>query len=55
MADMLETLEAKRARLIQALATLGDFRRGSLSVSYRKCGKPNCACAEAGHRGHGPQ
>lgn len=34
MADMLETLEAKRARLIQALATLGDLRRGSLSVNY---------------------
>jgi hypothetical protein len=21
----------------------------------RKCGKPNCACARAGHAGHGPQ
>ena len=22
---------------------------------YRKCGKPNCACARPGRRGHGPQ
>ena len=22
---------------------------------WRKCGKPNCACARPGHRGHGPQ
>ena len=22
---------------------------------WRKCGKPNCQCAQPGHRGHGPQ
>jgi hypothetical protein len=22
---------------------------------WRKCGKPNCACVQPGHRGHGPQ
>src|SRR5258708_23029237 len=22
---------------------------------WRRCGKPNCACARPGHRGHGPQ
>ena len=22
---------------------------------WRKCGKPNCACAQPGHPGHGPQ
>ncbi len=22
---------------------------------WRKCGKPNCECAQPGHRGHGPQ
>jgi hypothetical protein len=37
------------------LGQLGDFRRGSLNEVRRKCGKPNCACAAAGHRGHGPQ
>lgn len=28
---------------------------GMISVNYRKCGKPNCACAQSGHQGHGPQ
>ncbi len=23
--------------------------------NYRKCGKPNCACAQPDHRGHGPR
>lgn len=55
MAEPLETLEARRQRLYQDLAGLGDFRRGTISVNYRKCGKPNCACAQAGHPGHGPQ
>ena len=26
-----------------------------ISVNYRKCGKGNCACAQPGHAGHGPQ
>src|SRR5215468_11982393 len=34
---------------------MGDFRRGSISENYRRCGKPNCACAQPGHRGHGPR
>jgi hypothetical protein len=48
-------LEARRAELYAQLAEVGDFRRGSLSAVYRKCGKPNCACAAPGHPGHGPQ
>ena len=48
-------LEAERDRLFALLATLGDFRRGSVSENYRKCGKPNCACARPGHPGHGPR
>ncbi len=55
MAESVEHLEERRERLYQALAALGDFRRGTISVNYRKCGKPNCACARAGHPGHGPQ
>jgi hypothetical protein len=55
MADTLETLEARRHQLYQALGALGDFRRGTISVNFRKCGKPTCACARAGHPGHGPQ
>ncbi len=55
MAETLASLEAKRQGLLQALAALGDFRRGTISVNYRKCGKANCACARPGHPGHGPQ
>jgi hypothetical protein len=48
-------LEAERGRLYAQLSMVGDFRRGSVSENYRKCGKPNCACAAPGHRGHGPR
>ncbi len=48
-------LEAERDRLYARLAATGDFRRGSVSENYRKCGKPNCACAQPGHPGHGPR
>jgi hypothetical protein len=51
----LAELEAERERLFVLLAAVGDFRRGSVSENWRKCGKPNCACARAGHRGHGPR
>jgi hypothetical protein len=51
----LAELEARRAELYAQLAQLGDFRRGSVSVSYRRCGKANCACARPGHPGHGPR
>ena len=51
----LEDLEAVRAGLFEELAGTGDFRRGSVSENYRKCGKPNCACARPGHPGHGPR
>ena len=48
-------LEALRNRLYAQLAATGDFRRGSVTENYRKCGKPNCACAAADHPGHGPR
>jgi hypothetical protein len=48
-------LEAERARLYAELSGVGDFRRGTLSAVFRKCGKPNCRCAQPGERGHGPQ
>lgn len=51
----LTELETRRAQLYAQLAELGDFRRGSVSVSYRRCGKGNCACAKPGHLGHGPR
>ena len=51
----LPELEAERDLLYARLAATGDFRRGSVSENYRKCGKPDCACAQPGHPGHGPR
>ena len=51
----LDDLEQQRARLYAELAATGDLRRGSVTVNYRRCGKPNCACAGPEHPGHGPR
>jgi hypothetical protein len=51
----LAELEAERDRLYAQLSAVGDFRRGSVSENYRKCGKPGCWCAQPGQRGHGPR
>jgi hypothetical protein len=48
-------LERRRGELFGLLSQVGDFRRGALNAVWRRCGKPNCACAQPGHRGHGPQ
>ncbi len=37
------------------MQAVGDFRPGTISVNFRKCGKERCACAQPGHPGHGPQ
>ena len=55
MKPVLESLESRRTELYRRLEALGDFCRGTISVNYRKCGKSNCACAQEGHAGHGPQ
>jgi len=52
MSEELEGLERKRKQLQRQLASVGDFHRGTVSASYRKCGKKNCACAKSTHRGH---
>jgi hypothetical protein len=51
----LPELEAERDRLFAQLSVVGDFRRGSVSENWRRCGKPDCACADPGHPGHGPR
>jgi hypothetical protein len=51
----LPELQAERDRLYAQLSVVGDFRRGSVSENWRKCGKPNCACAQPDHPGHGPR
>lgn len=52
MSETMEGLERKRESLQEQLAMVGDFHRGTVSASYRKCGKKNCACAKSAHRGH---
>jgi len=51
----LPELEQQRAELFARLAATGDLRPGSVNATYRRCGKPNCACARPGHPGHGPR
>jgi hypothetical protein len=51
----LPELEAERDRLYAQLNRVGDFRRGSVTENWRKCGKPNCVCAQPDHPGHGPR
>jgi len=55
MDQSLHDLELRRKNLFRQMANLGDFRRGTISVNYRKCGRNNCACARKDHPGHGPQ
>ena len=51
----LDELRQQRSRLYEQLADTDDFRRGSVSETYRRCGKSNCVCASEGHPGHGPR
>ncbi len=48
-------LERRRGELFTLISQVGDFRRGALNAVWRKCGKPNCQCAQPGSQGHGPQ
>lgn len=55
MNKTLEQMEKMRSNLYGQMASLGDFRPGTISVNFRKCGRKNCACARPDHPGHGPQ
>ncbi len=55
MPHTIDTLYARRDELLTELCSLEEFRRGSISVNYRKCGKSGCWCNEEGSQGHGPQ
>lgn len=55
MEQSMASLQQRREELLKELGDIGHFRRGSLSVNYRKCGKANCICSQPGHPGHGPQ
>jgi len=53
--EPIDELERHRAELYVRLAETGDFRPGSVNETWRRCGKPNCACAQPDHPGHGPR
>ena len=55
MSSALPQHEQRRAELYEQLAQVGDLRRGTINATYRRCGKPNCVCADADHPGHGPR
>src|SRR5699024_7494868 len=48
-------LEELRQLTLDRIAAVPEFRRGSLQVGYRKCGKKSCRCARPGEQGHGPR
>ena len=54
MKNILNQLQIKKEKILQQIGELGDFRQGSLSPRYRKCGKPYCHCAKEDSKGHGP-
>ena len=54
MTESLPQMEAKRTDLFRRLVAVGDFRRGSITTTSGKCGKPSCHCAKHDDPGHGP-
>ena len=52
MPQSLSTLEATRSNLLQQIIIIGDFRPGTVSIAFRKCGKSTCHCAQPGSTGH---
>ena len=54
MSDSLPQLDAQKGDLLRQLAAVGDLRRGSITATSGKCGKPNCHCTKRGDPGHGP-
>jgi len=54
MPETLSQLEKQRVQVVQDMAGLGDFRRGSITSITGRCGKANCRCHQPGQAGHGP-
>ena len=49
-----DSLESRQEQLCQELATIGNFRPGSLVDRHLRCGKPSCRCCDPDDPGHGP-
>src|SRR6202163_2428925 len=54
MTISLHALRDRRDQLAASLARVDDLRPGFLTARFRKCGKPNCHCAQKDSPGHGP-
>src|SRR5712671_3387276 len=54
MTISLQALRDRRDQLAARLARVDDLRPGFLTARFRKCGKPNCHCAQKDSPGHGP-
>jgi hypothetical protein len=54
MPDSELQLEKQRSELLKRIGSVGDLRRGSITATSGKCGKPTCHCAKPGNIGHGP-
>lgn len=54
MPDPLARLEAERDEVLRQMTRLGDMRKGSITETFRCCGKSACACQATDHPGHGP-
>jgi len=50
-----DELDELRSLVLDRIAAVPAFRRGSLQVGYRKCGRLTCRCARPGEQGHGPR
>ena len=48
------TLQQRRDRILDQLASLGDLRPGSLVHRFMRCSTPTCRCHKQGDPGHGP-
>jgi len=53
MSDPLAGLEKEREEVLKEISRVGDMRKGSITETYRCCGKPACACQADDHAGHG--
>jgi hypothetical protein len=54
MPESLQQLEARQRHVLAQLSVPRDMRRGSISETYRRCGKSGCWCNQSGQAGHGP-
>jgi hypothetical protein len=54
MTTSLQALRDRRDQLTASLAHVEDLRPGFLTARFRRCGKPNCHCAQKDSPGHGP-